>query len=148
MWRLGVVLAVVSLGCNNNLGPDPDVGPLDGGAGDDPVQEHPATPTPEAGVDGPIDGLVTPTDPVCSEDDWCWQTPIPQGNDLNGVWGNSATDVWVVGGGGTILRWDGTAWSASTSGTHQSFRGAWGNSASDVWAVGLIMILRHYPAGK
>ena len=37
--------------------------------------------------------------------DWTWQNPLPQGNDLTGVWGSSASDVFAVGGGGTILHY-------------------------------------------
>jgi hypothetical protein len=46
---------------------------------------------------------------VCSADNWRWRNPLPQGNFLNGVWGSGASDVWAVGGAGTILHWDGSA---------------------------------------
>ena len=42
-------------------------------------------------------------DLVCSDDNWCWRNPLPQGNPLNGVWGSGESDVWAVGSGGTIL---------------------------------------------
>ena len=36
---------------------------------------------------------------------------------LDGVWGSSATDVFAVGDSGTILHYNGSAWSAMSSGT-------------------------------
>jgi hypothetical protein len=61
-----------------------------------------------------------------------------------GVWGSSATDIFAVGYGGTILHYDGTEWSAMSSGTTQSLLGVWGNSATDVFAVGYGGTILHY----
>lgn len=36
------------------------------------------------------------------------------------VWGRSATDVWIVGGVGTVLHWDGAAFSVVPSGTTET----------------------------
>ena len=52
---------------------------------------------------------------LCNPNNWCWENPQPQGNYLYGVWGADANNVWAVGFGGTILRWNGTAWAAQTS---------------------------------
>jgi hypothetical protein len=41
-----------------------------------------------------------------------------------------------VGDKGTVLHWNGTAWSASTGGTSVVLNGVWGSRSSDVWAVG------------
>ena len=38
-------------------------------------------------------------------------------NELHGVWGTSASDVWAVGYNGTILHYNGTSWSSVSSGT-------------------------------
>jgi hypothetical protein len=57
-------------------------------------------------------------------------------NNLNGVWGSSATDVFAVGASGTILHYNGTSWSAMTSGTTNILHGVWGSSGTDVFAVG------------
>ncbi|MDF2694325.1 MAG: Type fimbrial biosis protein PilY1, partial [Labilithrix sp.] len=47
----------------------------------------------------------------CEEAAWC---PVPAPVDplgtLTGVWGSGKDDVFAVGSGGMILRWDGTAW--------------------------------------
>lgn len=72
--------------------------------------------------------------------------------DLSDVTGFSANDVWAVGTNGTILRWNGTAWSAwMFDGTSVSplplgvfdpparriaLRGVWGASSSSLVAVG------------
>ena len=60
---------------------------------------------PDAGALPPVTGL-------CSASNWCWQHPLPQGHHLNGVWGSGASDVWAVGEQGTLLHFDGKAWSA------------------------------------
>src|SRR3989442_2140802 len=66
---------------------------------------------------------VVHAEPVCSSDGWCWSNPLPQGNPLTSVWGSASTDVWAVGYGGTILHWDGSAWSGFPSGTPNSLYG-------------------------
>src|SRR5215813_1568126 len=73
---------------------------------------------------------------ICSGDDWCWRNPLPQGNPLDGVRGSGASDVWAVGEAGTILHWDGSAWTSVSIGTTSWLYGVWGSGASDVWAVG------------
>ena len=49
---------------------------------------------------------------------WKLVTP-PTGvfNNLNAVWGSSATDVWAVGTTGAIVRWQGSGWTSVTSPT-------------------------------
>jgi hypothetical protein len=68
---------------------------------------------------------------VCSADNWCWRNPLPQGNWLGAIWGSGASDVWAVGGLGTILHWDGSAWTSVSSGTTNGLSGVWGSGASD-----------------
>jgi hypothetical protein len=65
-------------------------------------------------------------------------------NQLNGVWGSGASNVWAVGNYGTILHWDGSGWSRVSSGTTNGLRGVWGSGASDVWAVGDYGIVQHW----
>lgn len=65
--------------------------------------------------------------------------PVDTGLDvplLNWVYGFGPDDLWVVGNGGTILHWDGSAWSAIESSTTEDLWGVWGASPSDIWAVG------------
>ena len=46
---------------------------------------------------------------------------------LNAVWGRAPNDVWAVGTGGEILRWNGLSWSPTASGVPSAdLRGIWG----------------------
>ncbi|MFC1925087.1 hypothetical protein ACFLW2_00135 [Chloroflexota bacterium] len=65
-------------------------------------------------------------------------------NEYLAVWGSSSTDVFTVGGGGTILYCDGDAWRPMGSGTTEDLRDVWGSSASDVFAVGGSGTILHY----
>jgi hypothetical protein len=62
---------------------------------------------------------------------------------LTGVWANARNDVFVVGWGGRILHFNGTAWAPMTSPTSANLADIWGNSGSNVYAVGDAGIL-HY----
>jgi len=55
-----------------------------------------------------------------------------------------ANNAWAVGWRGTILRWDGTAWTSANSpisGTTTTLYGVWGSAPNDVVAVGSGVIL-------
>ena len=63
---------------------------------------------------------------------------------LNGVWGNSVNDVFVVGQSGVIQHYNGTNWSMQNSGVWQSLYSVWGHSDSDVFAVGQSGLVLHF----
>jgi len=63
---------------------------------------------------------------------------------LEGVWGNSSTNVIAVGWGGTILHYDGSTWSEMDSGTTRTLNDIWGSSGKDVFAVGNDGTIFHY----
>jgi len=65
-------------------------------------------------------------------------------SNLHAVWGTSSANVYAVGAGGTILKWNGTGLSQETSGTTQDLNGIWGAAANDVWAVGNAGTVAHY----
>lgn len=88
------------------------------------------------GMSGPAETHVSAKPRICSADRWCWHNPLPQGNDLNGIWGTGPNNIWAVGGAGTLLHFDGTAWRAVNSGTTQDLYALWGTDANDIWAVG------------
>ncbi len=67
--------------------------------------------------------------------DWAPMTSGTTQN-LKGIWGSSASDVFAVGLGGTILHFDGSTWSAMASGTTADLHAIWGAAANDVFAVG------------
>lgn len=76
--------------------------------------------------------------PVATCDDGAWcpvTTPLDARLGLGAVWGTSASDVWAVGAGGTILHFDGATWNAATSGTSEAIYAIWGSSPTDLWAV-------------
>ena len=66
-----------------------------------------------------------------------WQE-VPTGftETLWWVWVSGEDDVFMVGEGGRIARWDGTAIQTMTSPTTVTLYGVWGAAADDVWAVG------------
>lgn len=61
---------------------------------------------------------------------------IPDVPLLNWVQGFSASDIFVVGNGGTVLHFDGSAWTLQPTPTTEALWGVWGASPDDVWAVG------------
>jgi hypothetical protein len=75
--------------------------------------------------------------------DWVPMTSGTTSN-LSSVWGASASDVFAVGAGGTILHYDGSSWSSMASGTTVNLKGVWGSSGTDVFAVGDGGIILHY----
>lgn len=74
--------------------------------------------------------------PVSTVDSWYWENPLPHGVSPQSVWGTDANNVWAIGAAGTILKWNGTAWAAQTSGTGQQLFAVGGVDAGNVWAVG------------
>jgi hypothetical protein len=64
---------------------------------------------------------------------------------LSAIWGTAPNQVIVGGSGGTILRFDGSAWTPLASGTSYAIVGLRGGSGSDVVAAGGYGILRYKP---
>jgi hypothetical protein len=57
---------------------------------------------------------------------------------LSGLWGSAHDNIIAVGQQGTILHFDGTAWSVVPSPTTASLNAVWGASADNVFIVGEI----------
>jgi hypothetical protein len=55
---------------------------------------------------------------------------------LWGIWAAGASSVFVVGDGGTIYHFDGTAWTTMSSGVTRRLRRVCGLDDSHVYAVG------------
>ncbi|MBI3567112.1 MAG: hypothetical protein HY084_02760 [Gemmatimonadetes bacterium] len=55
---------------------------------------------------------------------------------LYAIWGTSRSNVFAVGAGGRIARYNGTSWSAMNSPTSRNLARVAGSGPSDVWAVG------------
>jgi len=70
---------------------------------------------------------------------------------LSGVWAASDTDVWAVGGTGTILHYTGDPlrWDVvSDVPTSENLNAVWGTSPSDIWAVGNAGVVLHYDGSR
>lgn len=74
----------------------------------------------------------------------CWESPLPLEVNLNAIWGFSSDNLWAVGDSGQILRWNGTAWALSPSGTTRNLNSIWGSSPTDLWAVGELGTILHF----
>ena len=96
-----------------------------------PSPDLDAAPAP---VSGPA-GDATSMAPTCVEGSWCWESPRPQGDALDSVWLDTATDGWAAGGHGALLRLGAAGWSLQPQPTVMDITGLWGSGASDVWAV-------------
>jgi len=69
-------------------------------------------------------------------------------NNLYGVWGTSATNLWAVGLGGTILHGDGDTWTATlTSPTSAQLNAICGFDANEIYAVGEGGVIVRYTGG-
>ncbi len=56
---------------------------------------------------------------------------------LQGIWGNSATDIYVVGDSGTIMRYSDTGWDTVAVGaTDEDLKDVWCFPTGEVWTVG------------
>jgi hypothetical protein len=70
-------------------------------------------------------------------------TSTPTGTDavLHGVWAASATSAYAVGDNGTMLTWDGSAWTSTplmmgVKAETRSLAAIWGSGPNDVWVGG------------
>lgn len=78
---------------------------------------------------------------------WCWVYPLPQGNALHGIWGASASDVWVLGDHSTLVHYDGAGWTEYASNSPGWGRGGgqlWGTASNDVWAAATTAGVLHW----
>lgn len=68
-----------------------------------------------------------------------WKIQWQGGGTVEAIWGTGPSDIWAVGHGSTVLRYNGSSWAgASTSGisTDDTLTHVWGTSTTDVWIVG------------
>lgn len=66
---------------------------------------------------------------------------------LRAIGGGADNDIWAVGVGGSMLHFDGTAWSKASlkdvMGNFDELRGVWASGPDNVWVVGNELLL-HY----
>ncbi len=116
-----------------------DAGPIDGGhpdaaqavadAGAD-AGPRPDAAAPDAGA---ADAATSPPLVLCSTDGFCWDHPRPHGDDVNGIWVGSPTDIWTVGNG--ARHFDGATWTDRSQGLSQRMDRISG-AGSELWACG------------
>jgi hypothetical protein len=122
LWALSLALSSAG-GCWDGMGQG---GNPEGGSG-----------AADMGMGAQEDGGVTAaTQGVCTHWQFCWERPMPQGNDLKGLAMAGPGDLWAVGEAGTILHLERGAWVGSPSGTNQDLHAAWAAGPGDVWVVG------------
>ncbi len=100
------------------------------------------------GCDASDDNCVTNTI-ACDEADWC---PVPTNVNklyaLTSVWGSGKDDVWATGSGGTVIHWNGSAWTptvvpSDTLPIKDTFRALWGSGPNDVWIASATDMIFH-----
>lgn len=87
----------------------------------------------------------TPTPPLtCANADFCAvDAAIDSLWALTSIHGTSKDDVWAVGTNGTVVHYDGSSWTATSSGTTNTLLGVWATSPTDVWAVSAWNLVLH-----
>ncbi len=114
----------------------------DAGGNSIPIVDAAAADATDGGCDGDSTDCTT-HEPPC-EAEWC---PVNTNHDvrlgLSSVWGSGPNDVWVVGAAGSVLHWDGSAWTSASVGTNQSLYAVWGSGPNDVWAVSSPSVIFH-----
>lgn len=81
---------------------------------------------------------------VVGTDGWGLLDPLPATSDLYDVWVSSSSDVFAVGKGGTVVRYDGAGWTTDNCGISKNLNGVWGSSSDNVFAVAATGEIVHY----
>lgn len=98
---------------------------------------------PDGGCDASDPDCVAEVIP-CDRVQWCSvPTNIGVLTELAAVWGSGTSDVWAAGSAGTILHYDGAAWTATATGVQNTFYGLWGSGPDDIWAVSSTDVVLH-----
>ncbi|HEX8905928.1 MAG TPA: hypothetical protein VF771_13850, partial [Longimicrobiaceae bacterium] len=67
---------------------------------------------------------------------------VPAAGELFDVHGTDARNVYAVGSGSLVMKYDGSAWTTLGTGTSSVFlHGVWASSATEAWAVGYTDVL-------
>ena len=124
-------------GCSSSNKIAMDGSPAEGGRPDAAVDLTVEQDGPEP-RDGPVADSPAPPlpAPVCTVDRWCWQSPLPQGAQLNAVWSGGPAQTFAVGVAGTILHHDGQSWARMATSSDWPILSIWGSSPADLYAVG------------
>ena len=89
----------------------------------------------EPSAPAPAPAAVRPG-PLCTYHGACWASPLPQGNALHAVRALAADRVIAVGDRGTVLAWDGRAWSFEDTPTRERLLALAQAPSGELFAVG------------
>lgn len=67
-----------------------------------------------------------------------WQTVSTASKPVRGIWGATTSQIWAGTISGSVLHYDGKAWTATTlpgGDPNEVVMSVWGSAATDVWAV-------------
>jgi hypothetical protein len=81
-----------------------------------------------------------PATGVCNADHWCWENPLPQGNDLFG-----GTGDLFVGASGTIVERGASGWQGHPGTFRGDWRTAW-KAGAETWVAGDLGTLIRFPS--
>lgn len=95
---------------------------------------------------GPMDIDVRFNRGLCTGGEFCWESPLPQGNQLRGLYRPpGGAELWAVGDAGTVLRKvEPGAWRALLAPTQQDLVGISGSGPGDLWLVGARGAVAHF----
>src|SRR4051812_28698712 len=63
---------------------------------------------------------------ACNDVEWCpVNTGLPERIGLTAVWGSGPNDVWGVGAEGSVIHWDGNAWTSASIETLWTLHAVW-----------------------
>jgi hypothetical protein len=68
----------------------------------------------------------------------------PTAENINGIWGSRADDIFAVANTGVVLHYDGASWTTMTDPTTENLNCVWGTGGDDVFAVGANGTIIHY----
>ena len=73
-------------------------------------------------------------------------TSDPANQTIQSIWPISASDIWAVGNGVTLLHFDGASWTVRPApvGATGNLNGVWASATDNVWAVGDAGLILHY----
>lgn len=134
-----IAMATNLSGCSDDTDEKKDAGSgeIDGGPSDggDATIVDGVTADAQTALDGQVGDTLVGVDTGGSKQVLTVRS-LKYSEDLHGVWGSAADDVWWVGSGGRLLHDNGQVLAPRDSGTTRDLHAVWGLHANDVWFAG------------
>jgi hypothetical protein len=77
-----------------------------------------------------------------------WAHPLPQGDNLLGIWGANPSNIWAVGDTGRILHFDGSVWRQLDTASDDYLAGVWTDTSGETFITGYNGRVLHYHNGR